>query len=96
MTFDITKNKNVFPYSYYIEICKIFGNKPQLVLMDFMKIYSIFCFDLSAQDSEESLGYQVTIHITKDTDFKAKCYCVIFEEKKTNILIQDAKMSNLI
>ena len=38
MNFDILKNKNVFPYSYYIEICKIFGNKPQLDLMDFMKI----------------------------------------------------------
>ena len=49
MTFDILKNKNVFPYSYYIEICKIFRNKPQLDLMDFMKIYSIFCFDLSSQ-----------------------------------------------
>ena len=45
--------------------------------MDFIKLYSIFWFDLSAQDSEESLGYQVTIHITKDTEFKAKCNCVI-------------------
>ena len=67
MTFDILKNKNVFPYSYYIEACKIFDNKPQLDLTNFMKIYSIFCFDLSAEDSIESLGYQVTIHITKDT-----------------------------
>ena len=52
MNFDILKNKNAFPYSYYIEICKIFNNKPQLDLMDFMKIYIIiFCFDLYPQDS---------------------------------------------
>ena len=42
MTFDITKNKNVFPYSYYIEICKIFGNKPQLDLIDF-NLFSSCC-----------------------------------------------------
>ena len=36
MIFDVLKNKNVFPYSYYIEVCKIFGNKPQVCLMDFV------------------------------------------------------------
>ena len=33
--------------------------------------------------SEESLGFQLTIHITKDTEFKDKCYCVILKENKS-------------
>ena len=41
---------------------------------------------------EETNGYQVTIHINKDTEFKAKCCCVILEEKKSTIGIQDGKM----
>ena len=49
------------------------ANNPQLNLRDFMKLYSIFCFDFTAQDMEETNGYQVTIHINKDTEFKAKC-----------------------
>ena len=96
MKFDITKNDNVLPYKYYISMCKVFGNDPQLNLRDFMNLYSIFCFDFTAQDDEVTNGYQVTIHIQKDTTFKAKCYCVILEEKKSTILIQSGKMANTI
>ena len=41
-------------------------------------------------------GYQVTIHINKDTEFKAKCCCVILEEKKSTIGIQYGKMMNVV
>ena len=96
MKFDITKNNNCFPYMNYVSLCKVFGTNPQLSLRDYMNLYSIFCFDFTAQDDEETNGYQVTIHIQKDTSFKAKCYCVILEEKKSTILIQGGKMINLI
>ena len=94
MKFDVTKNDNVLPYSHYVALCKIFANDPQLNLRDFMNM--IFCFDFTAQDMEETNGYQVTIHINKDTEFKAKCCCVILEEKKSTIGIQDEKMMNVV
>ena len=96
MMFDVNKYNNVLPYSYYVSMCNVFGNEPQLNLRDFMNLYSIFCFDFTAQDNEETSGYQVTIHIQKDTTFKAKCYCVILEEKKSTIYIQEGKMLNVV
>ena len=45
---------------------------------------------------EETNEYQVTIHINKDTEFKAKCCCVILEEKKSTIGIQDEKIMNVV
>ena len=96
MKFDVLKNDNVLPYSHYISLCQIFANNPQLNLRDFMKLYTIFCFDFTTQDMEETNGYQVTIHINKDTEFKAKCCCVILEEKKLTIGIQDGKMMNVV
>ena len=67
MKFDVLKNDNVLPYSQYIAMCQVFANYPQLNLRDFMKLYTTFCFDFTAQDMEETNGYHVTIHINKDT-----------------------------
>ena len=96
MKFDVMKNDNVLPYSHYVALCRVFAYNPQLNLRDFMKLYTIFGFDFTAQDMEETNGYQVTIHINKDTEFKAKCCCVILEEKKLTIGIQDGKMMNVV
>ena len=96
MKFDVTKNDNVLPYSHYVALCKVFANDSQLNLRNVMNLYTIFCFDFTAQDIEETNGYQVTIHINKDTEFKAKCCCVILEEKKLTIGIQDGKMMNVV
>ena len=92
MKFDILKYDNMLPYKHYVSLCRVFGNESQLNLRDFMNLYWIFCFDFTTQDNEETNGYQVTIHIQKDTTFKAKCYCVIFVEKKSVILIQQRKI----
>ena len=96
MKFDVTKNDNVLPYSQYVALFRVFANDPQLNLRDFMNLYTMFCFDFTSQDMEETNGYQVTIHINKNTDFKAKCCCVILEEKKSTIGIQDGKMMHLV
>ena len=48
MQFDLTKNNQVEPYLSYINLCKTYEIKPQLNIMDFQNLYSIFCFDISA------------------------------------------------
>ena len=93
MVFDATKNHQLEPYNFYIEMCKRFNNSPQLNYLDFKDLYSIFCFDVSAQDEKlASNGCDVTIHITKDADLKVKCFCVILEEKTAKINLNDGKM----
>ena len=86
MTFDSKKNHQMHPYENYIEMCKHFGNRPQLNYKDFKDLYSIFCFDLSAQEEWfPGSTCEVTLHITKDADFKAKCYCLILKEEDSTI-----------
>ena len=93
MIFDASKNYQLQPYNAYIKMCKIFGNDPQLNYLDFKDLYSIFCFDVSAQDETlASNGCDVTIHITKDTALQVKCYCVILEEKSATISLKNGKM----
>lgn len=93
MVFDAIKNHQLQPYNFYIEMCKRFNNSPQLNYLDFKDLYSIFCFDVSAQDERlASNGCDVTIHITKDTGLNVKCFCVILEEKTAKINLNDGKM----
>ena len=93
MVFDSIKNHQLQPYNFYIEMCKRFNNSPQLNYLDFKDLYSIFCFDVSAQDERlASNGCDVTIHITKDTGLNVKCFCVILEEKTAKINLNDGKM----
>ena len=74
-------------------MCKHFGNNPQLNYKDFKDLHSIFCFDLSAQDEKlASNGCDVTIHITKDAVFQAKCYCLILKEQHSTINLKNGKM----
>ena len=95
LKFDITKNKEALPYSYYVEMCKTFENTSQFNITEWQNLSSVFCFDLSCQDDEVFSQYPVNIHITKDTEFVAKCYCIILEEKKSKITIIDEKMSSI-
>ena len=64
--------------------------------MDFKNLYSIFCFDISAQDEKLVVnGWTVIIEIEKDTGLKMKAYCCILEEKSVEILIRDGKMYSI-
>ena len=93
MVFDSTKNYQMQPYQSYVQICKVFGVEPQLNYPDFKDLYSIFCFDVSAQDEKlASNGCDVTIHINKDTAFKASCYCLILKESHSTINLKNGKM----
>ena len=93
MQFDATTNNQAEPYYAYTKMCKVFDKFPQLNYLDFRDLYSIFCFDVSAQDEKlASNGCDVTIHITKDTNLKVQCFCVILEEKLTTISLKNGKM----
>jgi hypothetical protein len=93
MEFDAVGNKQMEPYLAYVKMCKEFNVIPQLNIRDFKNLYSIFCFDVSAQDEKLSVnGCDITVHITKSTDFKAKAYCLILEEKHCQIQIKNGKM----
>ena len=77
-----------------IRTCVIFFNqKCQLNLKDFQNLYSIFCFDVSAQDAQITSNIcDLTLLITKDEGLKVKGYCVILEEKRAKINLVDGKM----
>ena len=96
LSFSSKDNYQALPYLNYIEMCNIFGVDPQLNLRDFKNLYSIFCFNVSEQDEKLAMnGVNVTIEIEKDTEFKAKCYCVILTEKQVNIELKTGKMASL-
>ena len=64
--------------------------------MDFQKLYSIFCFDVSAQDEKLIInGCTVSIEIEKDSELICKAYCCILEEKEVEILIKGGKMYSI-
>ena len=78
-------------------MCKLFGQDPQLSYVDFKNLYSIFCFDVSAQAYDiEKYGCDVTIHITKDEGLKLMCYCVILADKHVEIQVQGGKMKMIV
>jgi len=97
MEFDAKKNYQTEPYLSYVKMCKEFHKGcPQLNIRDFKNLYSIFCFDVSAQDEKLSInGCDITVHITKTNDFKAKAYCLILEEKHCQIMIKGGRMFTL-
>jgi len=96
LKFSYKDNYQALPYFNYIEMCNIFWVDPQLNLRDFKNHYSIFCFNVSEQDEKLAMNeVNVTIEIEKDTEFKAKCYCVILTEKQVNIELKTGKMATL-
>ena len=97
MQFDITKNNQVEPYLAYLNLCKIYKSKPQLNIMDFQNLYSLFCFDVSAQDEKLLVnGCMVKLEIEKDSALELKSYCCILEEKSVEIEIRGGKMFSII
>jgi len=94
LEFSFKKNYQLQPYLNYINMCKNFGNEPQLSYSDFKNLYSIFCFDVSAQSDNLVInGCDVTIHITKDNLFTPKCYCLVLEEKHIDINLKGGRLN---
>ena len=93
MTFDSATNDQIEPYDAYVKMCKNFGVRPQLNYFDFRDLYSIFCFDITAQDDNlVSNGCDIIIHITKDPLLLVQCYCLILEEKVLKINLKNGMM----
>ena len=77
-------------------MCENFRVIPQLDYMDFSDLYSVFCFDVSSQDLSLGVnGVTVTIHINKDNEFKARCVCVILEEKTIKMNLKGGRITSL-
>ena len=96
MNFNGKNNEFAKPYFSYIDVCKEFGVDPQLGYLDYKNLYSVFAIDLSEQDEKLAInGVNVTIEITKDTAFKAKCVCVILVEKEISIELTNGKMTTI-
>ena len=94
MDFDVENNENIFPYETYVQTCKDFKTRPQLSLEDYKNLYSIFCIDVSSQDDKLAINnIDVTLHITKDSDFKAKLYTLILEEKAISMRLSGGKVA---
>ena len=97
MKFNAKNNEQAAPYFSYVNVCKAFGVDPQLSLVDYKNLYSVFAVDLSAQDEFLSRnGVSVTIEIEKDTAFKAKVVCVILVENTSHIDFPGNKVTKII
>jgi len=94
---EIDKTNQMEAYLNYVKMCLEFHKEcPQLNIRDFKNLYSLFCFDVSAQDEKLSVnGCDITIHVTKTSDFKAKAYCLVLEEKHCQIMIKGGKMFSI-
>ncbi|ESO85698.1 hypothetical protein LOTGIDRAFT_155189 [Lottia gigantea] len=73
-------------------MCELFGNLPQFEYVDFALNHPIFCFDLSAhQEDLFKTGVNINIHIEK-TQGDVTGYCLLLEEAKHLIKIEDRRM----
>ena len=93
---DISTSRNQLFYLDYIKACKYFRNKPQLSLLDFRNLYSIFCFDVSAQAENLCInGADITLHIVKENNYEGNCITIILAEKFMELKIKSGKMMTL-
>ena len=93
---EIEKSKNHLFYLNYIKACKYFKNKPQISLLEFRELYSIFCFDVSSQSENLCInGADITLHITKDVNYVGNCIVIILAEKFMELKIKAGKMMTL-
>ena len=94
MIFNSAKNQLVEPYFAYVNICRANKIKPQLSLLDWKRLYPIFCFDCSNQDDRLVInGVDVQIHITKDDNYEPKLFALILEEKQIEFKLSNSKIS---
>ena len=90
------KDNNVYQegYNAYKQMCAIFGNNAQLSPLDWRNLYSIFCFDLSAQPEDlVKNGCDVTIKIEKSEAIKSfKVYAVAMVDANHFIELNNSRM----
>ena len=76
------QHSNIFEaYIMYESVCKVLGIEPPLNPNDFRNLYTLHCFDLSAQD--ENLvknGVNIQLVIKKSSAEPLNAYCLILED----------------
>jgi hypothetical protein len=91
------QNFNVFEaYIQYESMCKVFGIEPPLNPIDFKKLYTLYCFDLSAQD--ENLvknGVNIQLAIKKSSAEPLSAYCLILEDASHIIKVLNGQMTRI-
>ena len=92
-----SEHYNVFePYISYEAVCKVFGIAPPLNPIDFKKLYTLHCFDLSAQD--ENLvknGVNIQLTLKKSTAEPLSAYCLILEDASHIIKVINGQMTRI-
>jgi len=91
------ENFNIFEaYIQYEAVCKIFGIEPPLNPIDFKKLYTLYCFDLSAQDENlAKKGSSIQLHIKKSSAESLTAYCLILEDSSHIIKIINGHMTRI-
>ena len=91
------QHSNVFEaYIMYESVCKVFGIEPPLNPNDFRKLYTLYCFDLSAQD--ENLvknGVNIQLVIKKPSDKPLNAYCLLLEDASYIIKVINGQMTRI-
>jgi hypothetical protein len=83
-------------YDNYKKVCECFGTFPQLSVYEFMKMYPIFCFDLTCQDNDiVRNGADVYLHLNKTNNNPAKMYIVYLEDNLWQIYNEEGRMNNI-
>ena len=97
MRFDIANNNYFEGYKAYKSVCDLFGNDAQLSPLDWRNLYSIFCFDLTAQNEDlVKNGCDVTIKIEKTEGQEAfKAYAVALADSSYRIQVANGRMSKI-
>ena len=91
------QHSNVFEaYIMYESVCKVFGVEPPLNPNDFRNLYTLYCFDLSAQD--ENLvknGVNIQLVIKKSSAEPLNAYCLILEDASYIIKVINGQMTRI-
>ncbi|PAA48909.1 hypothetical protein BOX15_Mlig029656g2 [Macrostomum lignano] len=75
-------------YEMYEDICSRFGVTPPFNKQDFLTIYPIFCFDLTAQDEFlVKSGVNIQLFIKKSTNVELTAFALILEQTKNVIKV---------
>ena len=95
--FDSTKNKMFYPYGSYIKACEErYGVEPMLNYLDFRDLYTLFYFNLQAQDqSLINTNNTVSIQMKKTNAFQPEMYVHVKLEKNCYIDFKDKKFRSI-
>jgi hypothetical protein len=93
MEFSAINSELQHPYGEYIQMCKTFMVDPQYDFSMYKKQYSIFCFDVSSQPEDlKKNGIDITLKIEKSPAFTLHAFCLLLEDVKYSITVNDGQM----